>query len=357
MAAPQGRDRGAAPPAGAQGRGRPGRARRGRGARARRDDGRGHRRPRAALPAPGGLPRAGASSTCSAWVDGGCGKPDFQRSLDLFRPERTASDGIEHLVVFPMYTPNGSPDTRFEALIVAHALAGVHRRARARAVRQRQVRAGAAGRQHRGLRQRVRGALPRDGERRRAADQPLRRRSSATARPRASAASTLRGAEVLRHRPAAGRACAASLGRPRARDLHPLGPDPRPLAQPRRPALRPVHDPPAAALLDVLARGAARGPRRLRHRGELARDGFPFARYVQYAILFDRLLRFPITGNRVRNYDGLGGQLLFAFLHDRGVVHWTDNRLLIDWERVEGASASCASWSRSCTGTASTPAR
>ena len=74
--------------------------------------------------------------------------------------------------------------------------------------------------------------------------------------------------------------------------------------------------------------------------GDLARDGFPFARYVQYAILFDRILRFPITGNRVRNYDGLGGQLLFAFLHQRGVLRWTDNRLPIDWERVEGDVAS-----------------
>ena len=52
---------------------------------------------------------------------------------------------------------------------------------------------------------------------------------------------------------------------------------------------------------------------------ELEREGFAFARYVQYAILFDRLFRFPITGTRVRNYDGLGGQLLFAFLHKRGL--------------------------------------
>ena len=29
---------------------------------------------------------------------------------------------------------------------------------------------------------------------------------------------------------------------------------------------------------------------------ELEREGFAFARNVQYAILFDRLLRFPITG-------------------------------------------------------------
>ena len=30
---------------------------------------------------------------------------------------------------------------------------------------------------------------------------------------------------------------------------------------------------------------------------------------VQYAVIFDRIFRFAITGSRVRNYDGLGGQL------------------------------------------------
>ena len=73
---------------------------------------------------------------------------------------------------------------------------------------------------------------------------------------------------------------------------------------------------------------------------ELEREGVSFARYVQYAILLDRLLRFPITGARVRNYDGLGGQLLFAFLHRHGYLHWTDNQLTIEWERVaEGVAA------------------
>jgi hypothetical protein len=67
---------------------------------------------------------------------------------------------------------------------------------------------------------------------------------------------------------------------------------------------------------------------------KLERSGFAFARYVQYAILFDRLFRFPVTGNRVRNYDGLGGQFLFAFLHKEGYLHWTDNRLTIDWDRI-----------------------
>ena len=66
----------------------------------------------------------------------------------------------------------------------------------------------------------------------------------------------------------------------------------------------------------------------------LEADGHPYARSVQYAVLFDRIFRFAITGDRKRNYDGLGGQLLFAWLHQRGVLHWTDNRLSIDWADV-----------------------
>jgi len=67
---------------------------------------------------------------------------------------------------------------------------------------------------------------------------------------------------------------------------------------------------------------------------KLEQQGLPHARLVQYAILFDRIFRFAITGSRVRNYDGLGGQLLFAWLHQAGIVHWTDNRLTIDWTAV-----------------------
>jgi hypothetical protein len=73
---------------------------------------------------------------------------------------------------------------------------------------------------------------------------------------------------------------------------------------------------------------------------ELESEGVSFARYVQYAILLDRLLRFPITGSRVRNYDGLGGQLLFAYLHRHGYLRWTDNRLTIEWDRVAEGVAS-----------------
>lgn len=58
---------------------------------------------------------------------------------------------------------------------------------------------------------------------------------------------------------------------------------------------------------------------------------------VQYAVIFDRIFRFAITGSRVRNYDGLGGQLLFAWLHQRGVLHWTDTELAFEWDRVDQA--------------------
>ncbi|WP_405718282.1 DUF6421 family protein [Streptomyces sp. NBC_01537] len=66
----------------------------------------------------------------------------------------------------------------------------------------------------------------------------------------------------------------------------------------------------------------------------LESEGHGMGRYVQYAILFDRLFRFPLTGDRVRNYDGLGGQLLFAYLHKHDAVRWTDNKLHIDWQRA-----------------------
>ena len=58
------------------------------------------------------------------------------------------------------------------------------------------------------------------------------------------------------------------------------------------------------------------------------------AKLVQYAVIFDRIFRFAITGSRVRNYDGLGGQLLFAWMHQHHVLHWTDTQLTIDWDEV-----------------------
>lgn len=74
----------------------------------------------------------------------------------------------------------------------------------------------------------------------------------------------------------------------------------------------------------------------------LEREGLPQGRDVQFAVLFDRMFRFPVSGTRVRNYDGLGGQLLFAYLHKHGAVQWTDNRLHIDWAAAtEATTALC----------------
>ncbi|MFC7932580.1 DUF6421 family protein [Streptomyces cinereoruber] len=67
---------------------------------------------------------------------------------------------------------------------------------------------------------------------------------------------------------------------------------------------------------------------------KLEAEGNTHGRDVQYAVLFDRMFRFPLSGDRNRNYDGLGGQLLFAYLHKHDVVRWTDNTLKIDWQRA-----------------------
>ncbi|MFJ4175025.1 DUF6421 family protein [Microbacterium sp. NPDC089696] len=67
------------------------------------------------------------------------------------------------------------------------------------------------------------------------------------------------------------------------------------------------------------------------------REMHDHAGLVQYAVIFDRIFRFAITGTRVRNYDAVGGQLLFAWLHQRGVLHWTDTALAFDWDAVPDA--------------------
>ena len=70
------------------------------------------------------------------------------------------------------------------------------------------------------------------------------------------------------------------------------------------------------------------------HDQEASPEARQHAKLVQYAVIFDRIFRFAITGSRVRNYDGLGGQLLFAWLHQHHVLHWTDTKLSIDWAGV-----------------------
>ena len=52
------------------------------------------------------------------WVDGGFAVPDFYDSLMLFQPQLHRVDGLTHLVVFPMYTQNGSRSRLVEVVLV-----------------------------------------------------------------------------------------------------------------------------------------------------------------------------------------------------------------------------------------------
>jgi len=63
-------------------------------------------------------------------------------------------------------------------------------------------------------------------------------------------------------------------------------------------------------------------------------DAKKHAELVQYAIIFDRIFRFPLSGTRKRNYDSVAGQLLFAYLHQHRVLDWTDTSLFINWNRL-----------------------
>jgi hypothetical protein len=268
-----------------------------------------------------------------AWVAGGLQRPDFAAALEEFRPELDREDGVENLVVFPMYKQNGSRDTCFESLIVRVPWP-----------------------EHVAELERSRYDNPKfvpvelvdftrgyDSECATLFPETV----SVSARPVNNFGAIFCDREAARLRRVAG-AAADLLG------LN-LPPDAAVML-----ARRDISQQ-AYILWDLIHdRAHSHGdlpfdPFMIRQRApywmysleelrcdltaftqaqQLERDGVAAARYVQYAILLDRLLRFPITGPRVRNYDGLGGQLLFAFLHRHRFLHWTDNRLTIEWERV-----------------------
>ncbi|MDQ1607684.1 MAG: hypothetical protein QOE16_416, partial [Microbacteriaceae bacterium] len=52
------------------------------------------------------------------WVDGDFAVPDFLDSLAAFQPQQQRVDRLRHLVVFPMYTQNGSTNRLVEALVI-----------------------------------------------------------------------------------------------------------------------------------------------------------------------------------------------------------------------------------------------
>jgi hypothetical protein len=287
------------------------------------------------------------------WVADGFPKPDFGPSLEELRPERDRRDGIEHLIVLPMYKQNASRDTCFEALIVRVPwpewiarledrrygnpqfvpveLAGYTRGYESECAVLFPETVSVAERAPNNF-----GAIFCDREAER-----LRRVAGDAAELLAlnlppDAAYMLRSPAVARDA-----YILWDLIHDRTHSHGDLPFDPFMVRQ-RAPywmySLEELR-------CDLTAFGEAVA---------LEHEGVRFARFVQYAILLDRLLRFPITGERVRNYDGLGGQLLFAFLHTpdgvgaarsgeagrraggrpTGWLHWTDNRLTIEWDTV-----------------------
>ncbi len=268
-----------------------------------------------------------------AWERDGFAKPDFYASTDAFRPEQFRVDGMEHLVVFPMYKQNGSRDTCFEALLTRTPWPGF-------------VDELETGGYDNAKFVPVELIDYTDGYESECAVL-FPETFSVTERPPAHFGGIFCDREAERFR---------RVGSAAAEILHlNLPPDADALLN------SPQLSRDAYITWDLIHdRTHMRGdlpfdPFMIRQRspywmysleelrcdltafGEAAKleaEGFPFGRYVQYAILFDRIFRFPITGGRTRNYDGLGGQLIFAFLHREGYLHWTDNKLTIDWDRL-----------------------
>jgi Family of unknown function (DUF6421) len=279
-----------------------------------------------------------AVSDLRGWVESGFGKPDFTASLDLFRPEQRREDGITHLVFFPMYKQNASRDTCFEALMIRvpwpDSIAELER---TRFDNAKFVPVELVDGTH-GYDSECAVLFPETVS---VAERPVNnfgaifcdREAERLRRVAGAAAEVVRlnlppDAACLLRSPALSQQAYIlwDLIHDRAHSHGDLPFDPFMIRQ-RAPywmyALEELR-------CDLTAFMQAR---------ELEDEGNAFARHVQYAILLDRLLRFPITGSRVRNYDGLGGQLLFAYLHHHGYLHWTDNQLTIEWERIRDGVA------------------
>ncbi|YAL82842.1 DUF6421 family protein [Dermacoccaceae bacterium W4C1] len=275
-----------------------------------------------------------------SWVAGDFGVPDFLDSLMAFQPQQHREDGIEHLIVFPMYTQNGNPNRVFEALLVSVQwpdwLAQVEQTydnpmflavnfidftpgydtnsavlfPETVAVRE--------------VPKFGWGAIfcDREGARFRRVVTEAADLLSLQLPPDAE---RLVGSQELAQNTFA----MWDLIHDRTHSHGDLPFDPFMIKQ-RMPFWM-------YALEELRC-----DLNTFRQAVELEKQGQPYAPLVQYAILFDRLFRFPITGDRIRNYDGLGGQLMFAYLHARDALRWTDNKLTFDWRRVsEGVVALC----------------
>ncbi len=264
------------------------------------------------------------------------GVPDFLDSLQAFHPERHRVDGLRHLVVFPMYTQNGSTSRLVEAVLlevrwpdfIADLEAGDHSNKLFVPVRFIDFTAGYDTNSAvlfpetvamRAVPTFTWGAIFADREAAR-----FRRVATAAAELTGLALPPEAAALLADQRLAEDTFVMWDLIHDRTHMHGDLPFDPFMIKQRMPYFLYSLEE----LRCDLTA---------FREAVRLEGTGIGHARLVQYAILFDRIFRFAITGSRVRNYDGLGGQLLFAWLHQRRVLHWTDNRLTVDWSDVADA--------------------
>lgn len=68
---------------------------------------------------------------------------------------------------------------------------------------------------------------------------------------------------------------------------------------------------------------------------KLAELNILHGKLIKYAIIYDRIFRFSVTGERNKNYDSLAGQLLFSKLHKSRAINWRDNILTVDYDKVD----------------------
>jgi hypothetical protein len=275
----------------------------------------------------------------AAWAASGVDVPDFRASLGAFHPQRDRVDGLRHLVVFPMTTQNGSPDRLLEALLVdviwPDFIADLEREHYTNAlfvpIRFVDFTGGydtdsaVLFPETVAMKELIPftwGAILQDREAARFR-RVLREAAAITKLDLPADARRLLDDQALTERTFV----LWDLIHDRTHMRGDLPFDPFMIKQRMPYFLYSLEE----LRCDLTAFREAVRLVRAEDTDATTRE---HAALAQYAILFDRIFRFPLTGSRVRNYDGLGGQLLFAWLHQHHVLHWTDTSLAIDWEQL-----------------------
>jgi hypothetical protein len=267
-----------------------------------------------------------------AWRAGGFAKPDFYASLELFRPDQMRKDDVQHLAVFSMYTQNGNPNRNLEALVTntfwPNWLSEKEKKYSNPAFIPIEFIGFTAGY---------------DTNSAVFFPETVAVREVATYhwggifcdREAARFRKVIAGAKELLHLPLPVNAEELLADQLLAQETfvlwdlihdrtHSRG------DLPFDPFMIKQRMPFWMYALEELRCDLST----FRETLVLEAEGDRLAKYIRYAILFDRLFRFPITGGRTRNYDGLGGQIIFAHLHQAGALHWRDNRLTFEWDKV-----------------------